>query len=126
MRLGQRNALPAIAAMATVLASSCAVHPSASNAITPAQTASRSRRTFCELPPGRDGELPIVTIARRALAEGDTASHLKADTIITVQDRVYEGSLVRMFPVSPMALGGGGLVWVDGDTNCAIVLKRYE
>ena len=25
-----------------------------------------------------------------------------------------------------ISLGGGGLVWVDGETGCAIVLKHYE
>jgi hypothetical protein len=40
---------------------------------------------------------------------------------------VPEGFLVRMLVQEPRGLmGGGGLVWVDGETGCAIVLIRYE
>jgi len=38
---------------------------------------------------------------------------------------IFEGYLVTLLPMRPM-LGGGGLVWVDGETGCPILLKRYE
>ena len=37
-----------------------------------------------------------------------------------------EGWLVRLMPVEPNTLGGGGLVWVDGATGCGILLLHYE
>ena len=39
---------------------------------------------------------------------------------------VPEGWLVRLMPVNPNTLGGGGLVWVDGETGCPIPLTHYE
>lgn len=42
-------------------------------------------------------------------------------------DRVPEGLLVRMVVAEPVGTrGGGGLVWVDAETGCAVVLIRYE
>ena len=38
---------------------------------------------------------------------------------------VDEGFLVSLVPARLIA-GGGGLVWVDGETGCPIVLIRYE
>jgi len=38
---------------------------------------------------------------------------------------MFEGFLVTLAPTRLVA-GGGGLVWVDGETGCAILLKRYE
>lgn len=37
-----------------------------------------------------------------------------------------EGWLVRLAPVNPNTLGGGGLVWVDGETGCPMLLIHYE
>jgi len=37
-----------------------------------------------------------------------------------------EGWLVRLMPVTPNTLGGGGLVWVNGATGCPILLIHYE
>jgi hypothetical protein len=37
-----------------------------------------------------------------------------------------EGTIVRLVPTNPRTRGGGALVWVDGDTFCAIVLRRYQ
>ncbi len=37
-----------------------------------------------------------------------------------------EGWLVRLMPVAPITLGGGGLVWVDSETGCPILLIHYE
>jgi hypothetical protein len=119
------NIVIAISATPFLVATSC-WNPHSSGTITQGETTS-GRRPFCELPPAHEGELPIVTIARRALEGADTTVRLRVDTVITVADGVYEGSLVRMLPDSSTPrLGTGGLVWVDGETNCAIVLKRYE
>jgi hypothetical protein len=39
---------------------------------------------------------------------------------------VPEGWLVRLMPVAKGALGGGGLVWVNGATGCPMLLIQYE
>jgi hypothetical protein len=42
-------------------------------------------------------------------------------------DHVPEGMLLRMVVSEPRGTrGGGGLVWVNVETGCAIVLIRYE
>ena len=38
---------------------------------------------------------------------------------------MFEGFLVTLVATRLVA-GGGGLVWVDGETGCTILLKRYE
>ncbi len=41
--------------------------------------------------------------------------------------RLTEGFLVRLVPRNrDVVLGGGGLVWVNGQTACPILLIRYE
>lgn len=40
--------------------------------------------------------------------------------------RLNEGFLVRLVAASKNVLGGGGLVWVDGETACPILLIRYQ
>ena len=37
-----------------------------------------------------------------------------------------EGLIISLVVKEPRGTGGGGLVWVDGETGCAIILKRYE
>jgi hypothetical protein len=71
-----------------------------------------------------------VAQAQRLLE--DTLLPLKADSVRTVGMQslldglpVFEGWLVVLSPTR-LALGGGGRVWVDGETGCAIVLRRYE
>jgi phage-related tail fiber protein len=40
---------------------------------------------------------------------------------------VEQGILVSLVSAGPgVSLGGGGLVWIDGETGCPILLKRYE
>jgi len=39
---------------------------------------------------------------------------------------IPEGWLVRLMPMAPNTLGGGGLVWVNGETGCPILLIQYE
>jgi len=41
-------------------------------------------------------------------------------------ERVRDGMLLSLVPERPQGTGGGGLIWVDGETGCAMVLKRYE
>jgi hypothetical protein len=45
-----------------------------------------------------------------------------------VQDKgIYLGSLYSFTPVA-MQLSSmrGGLIWIDGETGCTVVLRRYE
>lgn len=44
---------------------------------------------------------------------------------VTAPGSPEEGVLVRLVPVAP-TLGGGGLVFVDIESGCAIALRRYE
>jgi len=37
-----------------------------------------------------------------------------------------QGVIVSVVVARPPVLGGGGLVWVDLETGCPIVLRRYE
>lgn len=70
----------------------------------------------------------IVEQARAALAKGSDL-RLSPDSVIHIHSRqsLYEGTIVRMLVSDPQSTrGGGGLVWVDGETGCAIVLLHYE
>ena len=37
-----------------------------------------------------------------------------------------DGVIVELEPTDPNVRGGGALLWVDGETFCAIVLRRYQ
>ena len=37
-----------------------------------------------------------------------------------------QGVIISLVVARPIVRGGGGLVWVDTETACATVLKRYE
>ena len=37
-----------------------------------------------------------------------------------------QGVIISLVLARPIVRGGGGLVWVDTETACATVLKRYE
>jgi hypothetical protein len=62
----------------------------------------------------------------------DTLLPLKVDSVYPVGMEstldglpIFEGWLVTL-SATRSTLGGGGRVWVDGVTGCAIVLLRYE
>lgn len=63
-----------------------------------------------------------VKQARDALKSSESVRVLDPKSI----EHLNEGYLVRMTVTSPPTLGGGGLVWVDGESGCAVVLTRYE
>ena len=71
----------------------------------------------------------FVRQARRAL--GDSAAEesratLRADSYqVIVVESLEQGVIVSLVS-RPPRLGGGGLVWVDIETRCPIVLRRYE
>ena len=71
-----------------------------------------------------------VAHAQQALE--DSLVPLKPESVRTVGMQslldglpMFEGFLVTLAPTRPV-LGGGGMVWVDGETGCVIVLRRYE
>jgi len=37
-----------------------------------------------------------------------------------------QGVIVSLVPANPRTRGGGGLVWVDTETLCPIILRLYE
>jgi hypothetical protein len=63
----------------------------------------------------------MIEQARIALSDHDTSISLRPDSV----GRVGGGLVVRMLPAKPI-VGGGGLVWIDLETACAMVLKRFE
>lgn len=68
----------------------------------------------------------VVEQARRALSRsGET---LAPRLIQPVRDQSIELGLLVSFAVAdpPNVVGGGGMVWVDLESGCAIVLRRYE
>lgn len=78
---------------------------------------------------GTEPAADIISLARHALGNGTADSSLRVDTIIHVNmgGQLHEGSVVRLVPsVPPPRYGVGGLVWVDAETRCAVVMKRYE
>ncbi|MGH8436903.1 MAG: hypothetical protein ACRERX_21135 [Pseudomonas sp.] len=61
--------------------------------------------------------------ARSALTSAPGAPQVRVDSLIARE----EGYLVKLLAADPSkAIGGGGLVWIDGETGCAVVLARYE
>jgi hypothetical protein len=68
----------------------------------------------------------VVTQARRALAQQSMElSPIRFQTI--TEQNLDIGVLVSLIPTGPAApTGGGGLVWVDVQNGCAIVLRPYE
>lgn len=67
-----------------------------------------------------------VDQARRALAS--TGVTLAPRLIQPVRDQGIDlGLLISLaVTVPPNVVGGGGLVWVDLESGCAVVLRRYE
>ena len=66
-----------------------------------------------------------VQQARRAIAGAN--QQLDPTSIQIVSDHGIEvGLVISMIVTVPPAIGGGGLVWIDTETGCAIVLRRYE
>lgn len=57
------------------------------------------------------------------LAKQDTHGPFK----LASMRRVEEGYLVSLVTAKePPPLGGGGLLWVDAETGCVVVLRLYE
>jgi hypothetical protein len=64
-----------------------------------------------------------VRAASAALQAQDSLGPFKPAKIRAFE----EGFLVSLVVAKePPTLGGGGLVWVDGDSGCAVILRLYE
>jgi len=51
----------------------------------------------------------------------------RVDDFQTIKTASLEqGVIISLVVARPIVIGGGGLVWVDAETACATVLKRYE
>jgi hypothetical protein len=90
----------------------------------PASLAPRPQRCIA-LGAGIDSSFAVAQ-ARKALSRPGVT--LAPRLIQTVRDEGIElGLLISLVSTNPpSAVGGGGMVWVDLDTGCAIVLRRYE
>lgn len=63
----------------------------------------------------------LVRQAQRALA--DMGLTVASFTVVT-SNHGEQGVVISLVDIQ--SVGGGGLVWVDFDTDCPIVLKGYE
>ncbi len=90
---------------------------------------------WCVVPGSKVDSTFAVAQARSLFAS--SALSLKPDSVEQVAARLVgrdssvsvnfpEGWLIRLVPVQPNTLGGGGLVWVNGATGCPILLIHYE
>jgi len=70
----------------------------------------------------------VVAQAIRAFGHsvGGTDSLRVAGFQVIADGSQSEGTIVRLGPRNPRTRGGGALVWVDGETFCAIVLRLYQ
>ena len=72
----------------------------------------------------------VVDQAIRALSDSVTRRLgivYRVDSYQAVSvETLLQGIIVSLVVAHPQVIGGGGLVWVDGETDCAIVLRRYE
>src|SRR5437899_1695166 len=87
-----------------------------------AESEQRSPQSTCE------GRKAIVVDSGFAVVQAITALEgflsPASNVVPSSVDRVKKGFLVSLVPVHPRGTGGGGLVWVDEDNGCAIVLRR--
>ena len=68
----------------------------------------------------------VVGVAAEALSPGGLADlRPVAYEAIVADGPIEEGILVRLAPHAPR-LGGGGLVFVDAESGCALALRVYE
>jgi hypothetical protein len=91
--------------------------------------ARRSGRTLAPVRPGVQWCVALNATVDSTLAAAQAlrafSSRSSESLMVRSIRRVDEGFLVSLVPARPIA-GGGGLVWVDGETACPIVLIRYE
>jgi hypothetical protein len=89
----------------------------------PAKPAPQMTARWCNTT-GRTIDSAFAVDQARVALQTDTARFVLAPSSI---DRVKEGLLIRLIVIEPRGtLGGGGLVWIDTETACAIVLTRYQ
>lgn len=64
-----------------------------------------------------------VAVASRALRDRGSVGDLRISSF----ERRQDGFLITLENVSPEhRFGGSGLLWVDGESGCAILLHAYE
>lgn len=78
-------------------------------------------------PPGRAIDSTFAVERARGVLEQPGLT-LEPRSIQPIRDQGIElGLLISLAVVQPAnVVGGGGLVWVDVETGCPIVLRRYE
>lgn len=89
-------------------------------------TAQRPASQGCVAVGGSVDSAFAMAQARRAL--GQSGPPLAAHLIQPIRDQGIElGLLISLIASEPSkVVGGGGLVWVDLESGCATVLRRYE
>lgn len=88
------------------------------------------QRASCRQPGLKIDSVWVEQVGRRAL---DSAQTLRAPLVleelrwVRTRSGLEEGALARFVSSNrTVSSGFGGLVWVDVESGCALVLRRYE
>jgi hypothetical protein len=104
-------------AMAAVFLAACAGQTSSQ------QSSGNSSPGWCTVRRQSVDSSLAIEQARAALMGNYRVPELKPDSFA----KLFDGYVVRMMAAEPAkTVGGGGVVWIDGETGCANVLLRYE
>ncbi len=70
----------------------------------------------------------IVRRAMEAIADSsESRMALQVDGFQVIRTaHLEQGVIVSLVSANPATRGGGGLVWVDAETHCPIILRLYE
>ncbi len=87
------------------------------------------RSAWCTDSTRRADSAYVVTQASRAIADSEKSVRvaLRVDDFQVIKTAsLQQGVIVSLVPANPRTPGGGGLVWVDAETFCPIILRLYE
>ena len=118
-----RVALSLAAILLLPAASHAQAQPRSESRVHCADSAKRSDSTF------------VIRQAIRALKDSsrDSTVTLKVDDYLVIKtprviatDTLEQGVIVNLVPANPSISGGGGLVWVAGETLCPMVVLLWK
>ena len=86
--------------------------------------------SWCTDPTRMGDSTFVVDQARKALSDSVTRRLgfvYKVESYQAIEtEHLLQGVIVSLVVTRPLVFGGGGLVWIDAETYCPIVLRRYE
>src|SRR5688500_16049056 len=86
----------------------------------------RKRAGACASMDKMDSAYVVRAAAEAFGARGPAALEPTSFEPLVAPGPINEGVLVRLRPRNRNVIGGGGLAFVDEESGCAIVLRRYE